>query len=180
MDPQQRREYNQRYYLAREAELFAFLGGVCARCGGTDRLEVDHIDRTQKSFDLKAKWTKNPSPKLLAEAAKCQLLCHDDHLRKSIECGDIGPRTEAAHGGEWRYRVYGCRCEECVAGYRRLRRSYPSRRAAERGRYGRPSDHGDWIHYKRGCRCTLCRAANAQKTRDRKNQASSAGHDSPS
>lgn len=39
----------ERYYRIR-AEIIKTLGGKCVRCGTTDNLEFDHIDKTKKKI----------------------------------------------------------------------------------------------------------------------------------
>ena len=58
------------------------MGGKCVECGCTEALEFDHIDPATKSFNIAAGYTK-PKEVLLAEVAKCQLLCNKCHIQKS-------------------------------------------------------------------------------------------------
>ena len=53
----------------------------CVRCGSTDKLEWDHIDRTTKSFDIADCYTKK-SETILEELKKCQRLCQPCHFAK--------------------------------------------------------------------------------------------------
>jgi len=57
-----------------------FDGQKCCKCGSTDRLELDHIDRTQKKTHAIWSWTK---AKREEEQKKCQILCHDCHRAKT-------------------------------------------------------------------------------------------------
>lgn len=57
-----------------------FEGKVCAECGSSERLELDHIDPSLKvSHRI---WGLGPERRL-AELAKCQPLCNTCHKRKT-------------------------------------------------------------------------------------------------
>lgn len=60
------------------------LGGKCVRCGISDFrvLQFDHIDPTEKSFDICRKFNKSDD-EFLDEVEKCQLLCHCCHYIKT-------------------------------------------------------------------------------------------------
>ena len=49
--------------------------------------DMDHVDRTQKHKTL-AKMIGDPVERLLAEIAKCQLVCCECHRRKTVDCRD--------------------------------------------------------------------------------------------
>jgi len=63
--------------------LIEYLGGKCYGCGTTENLQFDHLDRTQKSFNI-GKCLDHSLEKLVAEADKCQLLCYNCHEIKSL------------------------------------------------------------------------------------------------
>jgi len=75
------------------------LGGICVVCGTSENLEFDHIDPATKDPRLKIQginfnwnWVW-----VLEEIAKCQLLCQQHHLEKSLknkECGTDGKPGE--------------------------------------------------------------------------------------
>lgn len=65
-------------YHARMAAMRELLGGECVMCGSVERLEIDHIDPSTKSFSLAKGWGK-PWAVILEELAKCQLLCYECH-----------------------------------------------------------------------------------------------------
>lgn len=71
------------------------LGGQCAKCGATDKLEIDHIDPETKIANVTRLWSK-PWPVIEKELAKCQLLCFEHHKEKSV-----------AEGSWIKNRVYG-------------------------------------------------------------------------
>lgn len=112
------REYMRAYRARLLDEARQMLGGKCVRCGATDDLHFDHIDRTTKSFTLGGARNASRS-QIMAEAAKCQLLCQKHHLEKSYEAGDL---NKAEHGHSLYRR--GCRCDACRAGATARMRKY--------------------------------------------------------
>lgn len=102
---ERKREY-QREWMRRRREDF-FANKSCVRCGSTDRLELDHIDRATKVDHKIWSWSKARQEK---ELAKCQVLCYDCHKVKT--------KTEftiTEHGTRAQYRNHGCKCAECRA-----------------------------------------------------------------
>lgn len=79
------REYMARRYEARRIRIIADLGGACVRCGSDDRLEIDHVDRHRKGFDICRRLAGVAEPKLARELRKCQLLCRNCHEVKTVE-----------------------------------------------------------------------------------------------
>lgn len=69
-------------YQRKRKEALKQLGGKCAKCGSKKRLEFDHIKRSTKTATVTTILCGRDS-KLQAELAKCQLLCHDCHARKT-------------------------------------------------------------------------------------------------
>ena len=63
--------------------LIEYLGGKCCGCGTTENLQFDHLDRTQKLFNI-GKGLDYGMDKLKKEADKCQLLCYNCHEVKSL------------------------------------------------------------------------------------------------
>ncbi len=57
-------------------------GGKCIKCGNKERLEVDHIDPSKKISHRVYSWSKERRDK---ELSKCQVLCYDCHLFKTLE-----------------------------------------------------------------------------------------------
>jgi ribosome-binding protein aMBF1 (putative translation factor) len=57
-----------------------FKGKRCAQCKRTDRLELDHVDPSTKIHHVVWSWSEERRSK---ELAKCQVLCHDCHKRKT-------------------------------------------------------------------------------------------------
>lgn len=111
-------------YRDRRAYSIVKLGGKCVRCGTTKRLELDHIDKAQKSFNITQFWSISLE-RYDKELAKCQLLCHDCHVRKSFEQKDWGKGYGPTdHGSSTMYKNYSCRCDECKAAYNKVTRKY--------------------------------------------------------
>jgi DNA-binding XRE family transcriptional regulator len=85
---EEKRKY-QREWLAKRRQVgLDYLGGRCASCGTTDKLELDHIDPSTK-VDHKIwswKWERQ-----IVELDKCQLLCETCHTTKTLVNGDYGP-----------------------------------------------------------------------------------------
>jgi hypothetical protein len=68
------------------------MGGKCVECGCTETLEFDHIDPSTKLFNIAAGYTK-PKETLLAEVAKCQLLCNKCHIDKTKKDSKFRPKS---------------------------------------------------------------------------------------
>lgn len=72
------RQYQREWYARRRAEWFA--DKSCVDCGSTDRLELDHVDPTQKVSHRVWSWS---AARREAELAKCVVRCSDHHKAKS-------------------------------------------------------------------------------------------------
>jgi hypothetical protein len=119
-DRDKQNEY-QRERLRKRRELF-LSDKVCRICGSKDNLELDHIDRTLKVSHSVWSWSQGRRD---LEIAKCQILCHNDHIDKTwsldfkrAECGTHSKYTT------------GCRCLECKAAHAKCRREYLARKKA--------------------------------------------------
>lgn len=80
-----RRNYNREYERQRRRKRrqeWLDANGPCAHCESWENLEVDHIDPDKKSFKI---YWLNSWKKLLPELAKCQVLCHDCHVKKTAQ-----------------------------------------------------------------------------------------------
>lgn len=75
------RVYMNKRFAQRNQEALEILGGKCAKCGSTEKLEFDHIDPKTKLFGIKYA-TRNWEI-VLEELKKCQLLCRMHHEEKS-------------------------------------------------------------------------------------------------
>lgn len=158
IDPEVRRE-------RRDAWLAE--NGPCARCGSSDRLEVDHVDPATKDPLLVPHsnnlWAWSEIRRAI-ELAKCQPLCATCHREKSNE----ELTRPIVHGSESAYSRKGCRCDVC-------REGRSARRKAARVPKSRPplppTPHGTRTGYvTRKCRCGPCKAANSAYERERKNK----------
>lgn len=100
----------QRQWIAARRKAWIEGQGPCILCGSTAELEIDHIDRSQKSAHVSTLWSLSPTnPKRIAELAKCQVLCRSCHSRKTAK--DL-KYLSAPHGTSTRYQL-GCRCKAC-------------------------------------------------------------------
>lgn len=79
----QPRRYRERMEYAREK-----LGGACVSCGSTENLEFDHVDPSTRVSKISqaVNWSLE---RFDAELAKCQLLCKDHHIEKSMIEDDV-------------------------------------------------------------------------------------------
>lgn len=82
-------------------------------------MEFDHVDPATKKFVI-SDGLDFPWAVLIAELMKCQLLCHDCHLVKSISEGDLGT---VDHGGGISGKK-NCPCDLCKARKREYMRQY--------------------------------------------------------
>lgn len=85
-----------------------FEGKFCVHCGGTENLELDHVDRSTKNDHKIWSWSQ---VRREAELAKCQVLCRTCHYAKTSQ-ENIGPRE---HGTMNMHRKGKCRCTLCRA-----------------------------------------------------------------
>jgi 5-methylcytosine-specific restriction endonuclease McrA len=95
----------QRQWTAKRRREWLAAHGPCVKCGSPDELEVDHIDPAQKVDHRIWSWAE---PRMLAELAKCQVLCRRCHLAKTL-----ASRTQRQHGTLTMYQRERCRCEPC-------------------------------------------------------------------
>ena len=100
---EKQRQYQREWKAERKKEWFK--GKKCARCGSTHNLELDHIDSSKKVSHNIWSWSEE---RRLAELEKCQVLCEECHMKKTLA---DRPKTE--HGCAGMYQLHKCRCEEC-------------------------------------------------------------------
>lgn len=81
IDRAKQRAYQTTALKRRRREWIA-ANGPCQHCGSTERLEVDHIDPETRVTHAVWSWSKLRRD---AELAKCQVLCHDCHVKKTRE-----------------------------------------------------------------------------------------------
>ena len=73
-------EYTKKWTRNRKKLLKEKMGGKCVKCGATEYLQFDHINPSEKSYNI----TNNLHRKDLdEELKKCQLLCWDCHMEKT-------------------------------------------------------------------------------------------------
>jgi 5-methylcytosine-specific restriction endonuclease McrA len=119
------REYMLKRYHERRAWVIALLSGKCSECPATENLQIDHIDRKKKGFDIAKRLSGASVETLLKEIKKCQLLCEPCHQKKTLEdFGRVSART--THGTVSSYRY--CKCDLCrAANAKYTRENRPSR-----------------------------------------------------
>jgi 5-methylcytosine-specific restriction endonuclease McrA len=103
------REYKIGYYRRRRDNYIAQLGGVCIECGTPDNLEFDHVDASQKLFDVSQIFNRSDAV-IQEELTKCVLRCKIHHLEKTREL-DLGA---VEHGGGASGKK-NCPCSPCKA-----------------------------------------------------------------
>lgn len=105
-------------YYVKKTKMLEYLGGKCVRCNSCTDLQIDHIDHLDKSFNISNNWGLSWD-KLVVELDKCQLLCADCHLQKTLEEGSFAKgssnQPQNLHGTVWTYNKHKCRCEACKA-----------------------------------------------------------------
>ena len=101
------KDVNNKKHKERKAFGIKYLGGECKHCGTTENLEFDHIDPTTKSFTITSRSTMLWD-RWFTELKKCQLLCHDCHVKKTT--ADIIAKRKH---GTWGMYKLGCKCVLC-------------------------------------------------------------------
>lgn len=78
-----RREYNRQWRTKRR-QGWIDENGPCQKCGSTENLEVDHIDRKTKRISPTYLWSLSlTNPVRIEELLKCQVLCESCHQTKT-------------------------------------------------------------------------------------------------
>jgi len=88
--------YSNEYYQRKRTKLIEQFGGQCVKCGTTENLEFDHIDRNTKSHKISHLLASSSFQSAVEEAQKCQLLCNSCHIEKTNEFGDNLPHPQNA------------------------------------------------------------------------------------
>lgn len=111
-------EYQRKWIANRRAKYIAIHGGQCAKCGGDQDLEFDHIDPEKKVDHRIWSWSEE---RIQGELLKCQLLCSVCHKEKSIE---EMAYPERRHGTNLMYLKERCRCDSCRAAHAEVNSAY--------------------------------------------------------
>lgn len=126
-NPGYTRKYNQQFRQERMQRAHQLLGGECWECGSMEKLEIDHINPEDKEFEISTRISASEE-KFLAELDKCQLLCHDCHMKKTItERGQESAKGK--HGTLSSYRY--CKCDICKGAYREYQKEYRAQRKSK-------------------------------------------------
>lgn len=115
------RAYHREWVRKRRASFFH--GKCCVKCGSIQRLELDHIDPKTKVTHAIWTWSEERRNN---ELAKCQVLCHDCHMTKTL-----AERPKTTHGTIQMYFVHKCRCKLCVD---KKRSTYPANNTQKRAK----------------------------------------------
>lgn len=118
------REYMAKRRAKRRAELERMSGNKCARetCTTTENLEFNHLDRTTKLFQLDKAGLDQSWDKIVAEWAKCELVCrkhHNEYTKQQWDNGEMPTvhnsrkHEPQIHGTLRCYNETGCRCIPC-------------------------------------------------------------------
>lgn len=115
-----------RFYERRRQWMIDLLGGKCVKCGSLENLETDHIDRSNKSFDIASNFGRKKEV-LLQELAKCQLLCEKCHLDKTQNIDGF----KVKHGSIGMYRTHKCRCDLCRSAVSAMQRRWRDKKRGQ-------------------------------------------------
>ena len=117
-DADRNREYQRLRVARRRAEFL--IGKSCVGCGSAESLEFDHIDPSTKLSHRIWSWSAD---RIVAELAKCQVLCHSCHLAKSLaQMAETTGVIPYRHGSSSMYNLRGCRWGLCKLYKRNSRR----------------------------------------------------------
>ena len=120
-----RNEYMRLRYHERHDDAIKRLGGKCVVCGSTKDLQLDHINRDEKSFPIGQMWSVSKE-RYEAELAKCQLLCWVCHKAKTQ--WEVGRKAaKDTHGTLAAYRY--CKCDLCRKAYSDYWKKYSARKS---------------------------------------------------
>jgi len=75
-----KRAYQRKWIAARRVAFFQ--DKRCVQCGGTERLELDHIDPARKITHNIWSWSQ---PRRETELQKCRVLCEGCHEKRTTE-----------------------------------------------------------------------------------------------
>lgn len=112
--PEQNREYLRQRYREQMDGFIDRLGGQCVVCGTTEDLQIDHVDRRKKSFNVARLWARKDLPKVYRELKKCQLLCKPHHEEKTAREQSEDRTGTFTHGTLYGWQKAKCKCPECM------------------------------------------------------------------
>lgn len=109
-------------YAINRQNLIEHLGGKCKKCGGSSKLEFDHIDSKTKKYEISDYINRKEIPEYIwKEVKKCQLLCMTCHREKS--------NLESGKGhGEGKSGKRNCPCVPCKTRKAEYNRAYKAMR----------------------------------------------------
>lgn len=113
----------ERYHKIR-AQAIAQLGGKCIVCGSTEDLQLDHVFRSEKEFQISQIWSLSRET-FNKELEKCQLLCGTCHRAKTA--WEVGAKAGRSHHGTLTSYRY-CKCDECRKAYSDYWKTYKPRK----------------------------------------------------
>lgn len=110
-------------YMAGRRTAWLEAHGPCVKCGGWERLEVDHVDPKHKVDHRVWSWARERRE---AELSKCQVLCYRCHKGKTAEQF----KKPIRHGTNCGYSHYACRCDPCKRAHNEYAKELKVRQAA--------------------------------------------------
>lgn len=116
--------FQNEWIQARRFEWIALQGGKCVQCGSAENLEVDHINRQEKTLKPSQIWSRRKEVREV-ELLKCQVLCYHCHKIKTIN----EFTKPLVHGTLNGYRKHKCKCFDCMEW---MREDSRRKRAAQR------------------------------------------------
>lgn len=106
-DKNKQKAYQKAWVANRRKYAIICFGGKCKICSSLDKLHFDHVDpKTKVSHNI---WSWS-SERLREELIKCQLLCKDCHLKKTMKENNLTP---VPHGHIKKYKIHRCKCALC-------------------------------------------------------------------
>lgn len=114
-------EYMANRRTERRNKLVGLAGGKCSKCGATENLEFNHLDRSQRLFVLSGAGLDKAWSKILVELDKCELVCSACHRKytnqqyatKEIRQWNDKTDLPYEHGTVRMYQEKKCKCGAC-------------------------------------------------------------------
>lgn len=146
------------YYSEFKEWCFELIGKECATCKSTVDLQIDHINRKLKSFNISKVWSTTDTNLLKEELTKCQTLCKSCHKEKTIFESKIDQTKEPNHGSMYAWMKRKCQCYICFKAKRAWhdKRNEKRRKISDR-KYDMSKQHNS-TRYRAGCRCAICKS----------------------